>query len=202
MRPIWLYVLMFAALLAGCGATQSAAPPAQAPSDATATVDDVTDPTQGATMIAIATETAAALPQTTPTGAAAPEATPASTPEAAGAAPLLVSVHKTGGIAGVDELFAVYASGAAERRGRDGAATRGQLPAADVQALLQLLASPELASFSGSPMPPAADAFMYELKLPGVDGKEKTIVFSESSERPAVVDELLAKLQAMSDSVK
>ena len=206
MRSIWLGVLLAAMLLAGCGAADTGSSPSI---PATPTVDDVTDPTQGATMVAIVTETAAALPSMT-TGPAvratvdpATDPTQGATPETTGASgPLLVSMHKTGGIAGVDEFFAVYSGGSAELRGRDGATTRGQVPAANLQSLQQLLASPDLATANGSYRGPAADAFIYELQIGTEGGKTRTVVVTQPSEHPPVLDQLIGALEATRTSVK
>jgi hypothetical protein len=196
-------LLVGAALLAGCGAPEGAAPSGQAP---TATVDDVTDPTQGATMIAIATETAAAasptpIPPPTATVDDVTDPTQGATP-AAQSDGLLVSMHKTGGIAGVDEFFAVYAGGAAELRGRDGEVTSAQLPEADLRALQQLLASPELAELSGSYREPTPDAFIYELELGPASGKARTIVVTVPSDHPPVLDQLLGQLEMLRAGLK
>lgn len=206
MRSLWLILMVGAALLlAGCGTVEGAAP-ALAP---TATVDDVTDPTQGATPIAAATATAAP-PAPSATAAPAPtvddvtDPTQGATPDAAGAGngALLISMHQTGGIAGVDEYFAVYAGGALELRGKGGAVTRAQVTAADLQALQQLLASPDVVSLAGRYQDATPDAFNYELELGTAEGKARKIVFSDTSAHPPALDQLLAELVRLRSMAK
>ncbi|MBC8077553.1 MAG: hypothetical protein H7Y32_15875 [Chloroflexales bacterium] len=206
MRLSWLVLLVGALLMAGCGAAEGASAPALA---ATATVDDVTDPTQGATPIAVATATAAPPPPRataapTPTVDDVTDPTQGATPDAAGAGngALLISMHKTGGIAGVDEYFAVYAGGALELRGKDGVVTRAQAATADLQALQQLLASPDVAALAGRYPDTTADAFNYELELGTAEGKARKIIFSDTSAHPPALDQLLAELVRLRDTAK
>lgn len=105
----------------------------------------------------------------------------------------MLTYHKSGGIAGVDETLTIYANGSAVLQDRKGE-RRAQVAPADLQALQALLASPEFAALQ-SPMPPAAaDAFIYELTIPG---RPQPLVATDAADRPPLLDQLVGKLESL-----
>ncbi len=107
--------------------------------------------------------------------------------------PLLVSLHQSGGIAGVDETLTVYADGRVELTDRSGQVRAGQLAAGDLEALRSLLESPELARAEDRYQAPGADQFVYEITL--LSGAQpRTITTMDGADHPAVVGQLLAEL--------
>src|SRR5205085_5796856 len=104
-------------LLAACGSPAAgSAPPTLGP---LARDMPIAAPTQPAQPTAAA---AAPSPQPTAVIAPAPQAAPTATTQAADA-DLLISYHKSGGIAGVNETLAVYTDGKIELRTRGGTST-------------------------------------------------------------------------------
>src|SRR4051794_7213995 len=116
-------LLALACLLVSCGvgATGSAPP--------------TLSPAARATPIAVPTQPAQ------PTAAAPSPAIPTATIQA-GAAAVLISYHKSGGIAGVNETLTVYADGTIDLRTKGDRSTAQADPGA-IEALQKLLASPE-----------------------------------------------------------
>jgi hypothetical protein len=175
-------LLALAYLLAACGGgTTGSAPPTLGP-----VVRDtpIAEPTQPA------------LPTT---AAAAPSAQiPPMATTQAGAANLLISYHKSGGIAGVNETLTVYADGTIEIRSNSGAINT-QADPSDIQALHKLLASPEFAALQSPVQPPIPDQFIYELT---VSGRAKPIVTVDGANNPAVLREVIDALEKLKKQVK
>lgn len=140
-------------------------------------------------------------PLATPTQPALPTAAvvaPSATirPTAAtrvGAANLLISSHKSGGIAGVNETLTVYADGTTELRSKSGAITT-HADSSAIQALQKLLSSPEFAALHVPMQPPVADQFIYELTLPG---RTKPIIVADGADNPPVLRELIDMLEQL-----
>jgi hypothetical protein len=174
-------LLALACLLAACGgSTTGTAPPTLGP-----IVRD--------TPIAVPTHPAL------PTAAAAPSAEiPSMAITQAGAANLLISYHKSGGIAGVNETLTVYTDGTIELRGKSGAISTQANPS-DIQALHKLLVSPEFAALQLPVQPPAPDQFIYELT---VSGRAKPIVTVDGADNPPVLRELIDVLEKLKKQAK
>jgi hypothetical protein len=170
-------LLTLAYLLAACGGgATGAAPPTLGP-----IVRDTP----------IAMPTQPALPTA---AAAAPSAeTPPMATTQAGAANLLISYHKSGGIAGVNETLTVYADGTIEI-GRESGAISTQADPSDIQALQKLLVSPEFAALQLPVKPPAPDQFIYELTVPG---RAKPIVTVDGADNPPVLREVIDTLEKL-----
>lgn len=81
-----------------------------------------------------------------------------------------VSVHKTGGIAGVDETLTVDAKGAWTQTTRTGT-TSGQLTDIQVKALQELASDPRLQTEArrSTPATNCADAFNYTVRIDSVE---------------------------------
>ncbi len=144
----------------------------------------------------IAHDTPAALPTqpAPPTAAATPSDTlPPPDATQAGAANLLISYHKSGGIAGIEETLSVYANGTVEQRSKT-SITKTQASPADIQALQALLASPEFAALQLPVQQPVPDQFIYELTLPG---RAKPLVATDSADNPPVLRDLIAALEKL-----
>jgi hypothetical protein len=175
-------LLALAYLLAACGSAGTvAAPPTLGP---IALDTPVARPTQPAHP----TSAAAA-----PTNSIPPTAT-----SQAGAANLLISYHKSGGFAGVDETLTVYDDGRIELRDKRGS-TSSQAAPSDIQALQKLLTSPEFTALQLPVWPPGADQFVYELTVPG---RAQPIVTVDGADNPPVLREVIGALEQLKTQAK
>ena len=187
-------LVALALLLAACGVAPSAATPTLGP-----LVRDTPVPAPTQSAPPSATPAPAATAASATDAPAPPTAAPTIAATAsAGDASVLISYHKSGGIAGVDETLTVYANGSIVLQDRTGEA-RAQASPADIQALQKLIASPELAALSPSQPPPAADAFVYELSIPG---RAQPLVATDGAERPPLLDQLIGELESLKAQVK
>jgi hypothetical protein len=188
MRSFWLpariMLLALAYVLAACGAGGSvAAPPTPQP---LASDTPLVAPTQPP----VPTAAASAAPLPTSAGVSATSQ--------ASAANILVSYHKTGGIAGVDETTNVYADGTIELRDRRGVSSAKAEPSA-IEALQKLLDSPEFAALQLPRQPPAADQFIYELT---VSGRRQPIVATDGADTPQVLRDVIGALEQLGRQAK
>ncbi|HEU4321795.1 MAG TPA: hypothetical protein VFS21_01485 [Roseiflexaceae bacterium] len=108
----------------------------------------------------------------------------------------LVSLSRSGGIAGISETITVYASGRVTVRDRSGQEREGQTAPADLEALRALLASPELAQAQSNYQASGADMFVYELIVPG-SGKSRTIRTMDGAQHPEAVGRLIGELSRL-----
>jgi len=111
---------------------------------------------------------------------------------------MLISYHKSGGIAGVNETITVYADGTIELRDKRGSSTTKADPSA-IQALQKLLASADFASLQVPMQPAGADQFVYELT---VAGRAKPIVTADSADNPPVLNEVIGALEQIKKQAK
>jgi hypothetical protein len=176
--PALLLALAYLLVSCGVGATGST-PPTPGP---TARDTPIAAPTQPAQ----------------PTAAAPSPAIPPTATIHAGAATVLISYHKSGGIAGVDETLSVYADGTIELRTKGDTIT-AQADSSAIQALQKLLASPEFAALHVPMQPPGADQFIYELTVPG---QAKPIVTADGADNPPVLRELIDTLEQLKTQTK
>ena len=175
-------LLALAYLLAACGvSTTGSAPPTLGP---ILRDTPIVVPTQPALPTAAAVAPSATIP-------------PIATTQA-GAANLVISYHKSGGIAGVNETLTVYANGTTEMRGKGGT-VRAQANPSDIQALQKLLASPEFAALQVPRQSPVADQFIYELTVPG---RAKPIIAGDGADNPPVLRELIDALEKLKKQAK
>jgi hypothetical protein len=197
-------VLALVYLLGACGTAPAgtAAPtPSSLASDtpAAAPTQPLAQPTAAPLAAAALTAAPAPNPTSAPTAAAAPSAAPAPNATAqASAANILISYHKSGGIAGVNETLTVYADGAVEMRNKN-SAVRSQAAPGDIQALQKLLVSPEFEQLQLPVQPPVPDQFVYELTVPG---RGKPIVVAESADTPPVLRDLIDALEKLKAQAK
>jgi hypothetical protein len=183
------------AVPAPTGAPAPPAAPTQAP-EATAAPELPTAPAP--TELPAPTDlppTAAALASATAAPATTqPGAPTAATPQPSGnGKEVLVTMQRSGGIAGIIEMITVYADGRLEFSG-DVAKTQAQATPAELSALQQLIDSPEFAALGARYSAPGADLFTYEI---GVPGSAKKIVTMDGAENPPVLNQLLANLQQL-----
>ncbi len=185
-------LLALAYLLAACGSGGTVAPPTLGP---IASDPPPAAPTQPAPPTAAVAAPTATLPPTAaiPSTAAIPIAT-----TQAGAANLLISYNKSGGIAGVNETIDVYADGTIELRDERSSSTTKADPS-DIQALQKVLASPEFAALQVSKWPPVADQFVYELT---VAGRAQPIVTADGADNPPVLREVIGALEQIKKQAK
>lgn len=187
-------LLALAYLLAACGSAGTVAAPPTLGAVARAT--PMPAPTQPAPPTATAAAPTVSIP---PTVAIPPTAMISSTAiSQASAANLLISYHKSGGIAGVSETLTVYADGTIERRDKRGNSTSKADPS-DIQALQKLLDSPEFAALQVPRQSPVADQFIYELT---VAGRAKPIVTADGVDNPPVLREMIGLLEQMKTQAK
>jgi hypothetical protein len=179
----------------GSGAPQPAqtAAPTQAP-EPTAAPTQVSEPTAAPTQVS---EPAAAPTQ-------APEPTQASKPPA-GTTPQLNSAvllvfQRSGGIAGIDETLTVYTDGRLDFSDRKGAKS-AQVAPEDLAALQQLLASPEFAALDTRYQAAVADAFLYNITLPG-NPRPFSVQTMDGAQHPPVLDQVLVELNKLREQVK
>jgi hypothetical protein len=188
-------LVALALLLAACGtAGPSGAAPTLGPLERDTTIPA---PTQAAP------PTATPAPTATAASATATPAPPTAAPTVAAtaavsSADVVIAYHKSGGIAGVDETLTISADGSIVSEGRTGEA-RGQASPTDLQALQALLASPEFAALRAAQLPPAADAFVYELTIPG---RAQPIVATDSADIPPVLAQVIMLLERLKAQVK
>lgn len=197
--PIFLLIVL-AYLLAACGGSATgSASPTLGPIARDTPLVAPTQPAQP-TVAVVPSVVAAHTPLVLPTTAAAtPSAAPlpAATTQPS-AANLLISYHKSGGIAGVDETFSVYADGTTELRNKSGTVSAHADPSA-IQALQTLLASPEFAALQIPVQPPVPDQFIYELTLPG---RTKPLIATDGVDNPPALRELIDMLEQLKTQAK
>jgi len=183
------------ALLAACGGTPQSVsvPPAQ-----TAAPTQAPEPTSSAPLPTLAPSTAPPQPSADqPTAAPRPADT---APPAGGGSGVLVVLHRSGGIAAMDEMLTVYADGRLEFSDRATQKTAQAAPA-DLAALKKLLASPEFAALNAHYQAPGADMFIYEITIPGA-GKPQQVVTMDGAKNPAILDQVLEELRKLQDQVR
>jgi hypothetical protein len=136
------------------------------------------------------------LPSAAPAAPSVEISPPATTPTSA--ANVLIVYHKSGGIAGINETLTVYADGKLEQHSKIGDAS-AQADPADIQALQQLLASPEFAALELPQAPIMPDQFVYELTAPG---RAQPIVTADGADKPPVLDQLIELLEKLKSQVQ
>src|SRR3954471_10332823 len=146
-----ILLLALAYVLVACGVGSTVAAPPTLGASASAT--PAAAPTQLLSSTAIAAPSATLLP----TAAIPPTVTISIATSQAGAANLLISYHKSGGSAGVNETLSVYADGTVELRDKRGTTSTNKADPGAIQALQKLLASPEFAALQLPMRPPGAD---------------------------------------------
>jgi hypothetical protein len=180
-------LLALAYLLAACGGgSTGSVPPTISP---IARDTPIVAPTQLSQPTATVAATSPAIPPTA--------ILPTATTQAAADA-ILISYHKSGGFAGVDETLTVYADGTTELLTQGNTITAHADPSA-IAALQKLLDSPEFAALQVPMQPPGADQFSYELTLPG---QAKPITVTDGADNPPVLRELIGALEQLKDQVK
>jgi hypothetical protein len=193
-----LYALLLALLwlLAACGTTTTGSiPPTPTPAVPATVAAAPTQPIQ-ATAAAPTTGVSTQPAQATiaaPTTSAPTADTPTAATSQAAAATILISYHKSGGIAGINETFTIYTDGTTELRDKGGTA-RTQADPNAIAALQKLLASPELAALQMPVQPPVPDQFVYELTLPS---QRKPLVVTDTADNPPIIRELIDMLEQL-----
>jgi hypothetical protein len=117
-----------------------------------------------AAAITLLLNSACAATDSGPTPPSAGTSAPASIPAAAAIA---VTIHKTGGIAGVDETISVDAQGTWTRAGRNATPRTGRFTADQLAQLRTLATDPRLIAEATKPQSPGpcADAFSYSVTV-------------------------------------
>ena len=106
--------------------------------------------------------------------------------------------HRSGGIAGVDETWSIYADGRVQHSGR-GTGSAGQLTADQLNSLFTTLRSIDLTSIKDSYVGAntCCDRLIYELAI-NLDGKTKTIKTIDAAEgEPAALTTLLSAIRSV-----
>lgn len=177
---IYLTLTSLVLLLAACGGSPAgsagAAQPTQSPSSNGAEATQAPEPTQ------------------------APQSDPAKPTGLPAVEDVVISLQKTGGIAGIDETLTVRADGTITVSGR-GANKEAQVAATELGRLQQLLASPDFAGLEGTYRATGADLITYRLTINEGDA-QRTIVTMDGAQNPAVLDQILAELAKLQAQVK
>ena len=106
----------------------------------------------------------------------------------------IVIYRKSGGLAGISETMTVYSDGRVELIKRGEQTSQIQIQPAELAALKRLLSTSEFAAVQSPTMPPAADAFIYEVTVPSPGGKDHTVKTSDATQNPAALDKVLDEL--------
>jgi hypothetical protein len=178
-------------VLSACGSQPIGGAPQPAQ---TAAPTQAPEPTQASEPTQAPTE--APEPTQAPTQASKP---PAGTTPQLNSAVLLV-FQQSGGIAGIDETLTVYTDGRLEFSDRKGAKT-AQVAPEDLAALQQLLASPEFAALDTRYQAAVADAFLYNITLPG-NPRPFSVQTMDGAQHPPVLDQVLVELNKLREQVK
>jgi hypothetical protein len=114
-----------------------------------------------------------------------------------------VSLSTTGGVAGTDEVVVVQADGTILRnatRGSDPEPTGATMPAAELDALHELVGSEEFAALEDTYIPDGlcCDQFHYELSAQ-VGATTITSATADGVEAPAVLQQVVAQLRSAPD---
>jgi hypothetical protein len=110
----------------------------------------------------------------------------------------IVVYHRSGGFAGVDETWSIYADGRVQYAGR-GTSSAGQLTADQLSSLFATLRSIDFTSIKDSYIgaDTCCDRFIYELTI-NLDGKTKSIKTIDAAEgEPAALTTLLNAISAI-----
>jgi hypothetical protein len=144
---------------------------------------------------------ATAAPQPTAMPAATVEVqTPAATPHSNGnTSAVLLILHISGGIAGISDTMTVYSDGRLELIDRKGEKTAKVAPS-ELATLQKLLASPEFAALEPQYQAPVADAFIYQLTVPG-GSQPRAVVTMDGVKNPAVLDQVLIEVNRLRKQV-
>ncbi len=106
---------------------------------------------------------------------------------------VLVSLHQSGGIAGMDEMLTIYADGRVESVNQLGQVMVGQVAASDLDILRGLLSNPELAVEPEHTGTAGADQITYEITLM-TDGMPQTITTMDGAKNTQALDQVLVEL--------
>ncbi len=126
-----------------------------------------------------------------------PTSPPASTVPTENA--VLITLHKTGGIAGIDETMTVYADGRVTLRDRAGQLQERKMTDAELVVLRTLLSNPELIQAKSDYQATGADLFTYVVTL---GGTQRTITTMDTADQPEIVSQLLEALGRLRPTVK
>lgn len=157
-------------------------------------------------LLALLAACGTAAPASAPTSPAAQEqpsqappsgATTAAQPDDQGA---LITLQKSGGIAGTTQTLTVHADGSAAISGA-GVAKSGQVAQANLDRLRALIDSPEVAALNARYSAPGADQITYRLTI-SQGGGQRTIVTMDGASHPPALDQLLAELSQVQAQVK
>ena len=130
-----------------------------------------------------------------PLPATSPLAVPATSPSAPQG--LLIRYHRSGGIAGSDETWSIYADGRVEHSGR-GTGHSAQLGADQVTTLIAAMRAADAAALKESYVPSnqCCDRFLYEITLV-LDGQTQTVrTLDAAPEEPPALTALLSAINA------
>ena len=111
---------------------------------------------------------------------------------------VLIRYHRSGGIAGVDETWLIYASGRVEHTGR-GSGHPLQLDTSQLASLTAAAQSPDMAALKESYVPAdtCCDRFLHEITLT-LNGQTKTVrTLDAAPDEPASLTNLLNVLNTV-----
>lgn len=138
-------------------------------------------------------------PTSQPTPAAEPTARPTPVGVIIPASGTLLVYHKSGGIMGMDDTLTVRLDGALTLQTRQPQAKSAQIDPAELQPLLALLASPDLALLQPRYEAMGADLFTYEIRLG--EQAQPLVVTMDGADAPAILGQLIELLEQLRSKV-
>ncbi len=136
-------------------------------------------------------------PGTQPSPTTSPLTSPLASPLAVPGGSLVILVHRTGGLAGVDETWTMYDDGRVAYTGH-GTGTQTNQISSDAVAAVMALARANFAALDTeyNPANTCCDRFVYEITIT-VNGQSKTIhAVDGATDEPPTTTQILTALQA------
>jgi hypothetical protein len=158
--------------------------------------------TTGGAQPAPSAEATQSTPAPAPTQPPVPTAPPTQAPAPTGMVQtstgstddILVTYHKSGGFAGIDETLTVHANGKLDLHSRAVGDKTAQVDPSELRELRKLLESPEFAGVQLPAPPVAPDQFVYELT---VMGSAQPIVTADGAQDPPVLRQVIGELEKL-----
>lgn len=110
----------------------------------------------------------------------------------------LVVYHKSGGIAGINEILTVYKDGKLELvETRQNLRRETNVEPTRLAKLQELLAKPEYNDLKLSYQAMGADLFVYRITTRTSDGKTRTVTTMDAAQHPDILTQVISELNAL-----
>jgi hypothetical protein len=113
---------------------------------------------------------------------------------------VVVTYHKSGGFAGIDETLTVYADGRLELQSRYAGSKTAQVDPSTLGELLKLLASPEFGALQPSYETAGADLITYTITVSG--SAQPAVVTMDAARHPRILSQVIEELEKLGAEVK